>query len=240
MLTLLDVRSGYGRSEILHGVGLEVRAGEVAAIIGPNGAGKSVLLKTITGLLPCRSGKILFDDRDVTGLNANARFQLGITYVPQAAVVFPDMTVEENIVMGAITERRGDQLRAALQRTYESFPALLERRHQAAGSMSGGQQRQVALARVLMRTPRLVLLDEPSIGLDPKALASLRRNIRTLTDWNITVVLVEQNVRFALRVAEVANVLALGQIVHRDRAENLRGRKDLFKFYLSGGVPAEA
>jgi len=212
LLRLRDVRAGYGALEVLHGVDLDIRPGEMVTILGPNGAGKSVLLKTIAGTLAARGGAIEFAGRSVTRMPSSERWSLGLATLPQTGIVFPAMSVEENLLMGVYAERRRSRARVALDQTYQRYPALIEQRRQPAGSLSGGQQKLVGLARALMGEPKLLLLDEPSIGLDPKSLAAIRGELLALNAAGLTLVLVEQNVSFALSLARRACFLELGRI----------------------------
>ena len=231
-LGLDGVRSGYGRLEVLHALSLRVEAGEMVAIVGANGAGKSVLLKTVAGLLPCWSGGIVFEGATISGLAASRINRLGITYIPQTAITFPRMTVEENLRLGAYAETDRRRLAERLDDAYAFSPELKRRRRQQAGSLSGGQQKILALARATMGRPRLLLLDEPSIGLDPRSLALVFEKIVALNRAGITILIVEQNVRMALAVASRAYLLELGEISHEGEARALLADPELAAIYF--------
>ncbi|MGE0802897.1 MAG: ABC transporter ATP-binding protein [Lautropia sp.] len=233
MLLRLDaVRSGYGPIDVLHGLDLDVQAGERLAILGPNGAGKSVLLKTMAGILPVRAGRVGFAGEDVTARGAAARARLGLTLLPQSGLVFPAMTVEENLLMGVYFEPDRSARRAALARTYERFPSIAELRRRRANALSGGQQKMLGLARAMMPQPKALLLDEPSIGLDPRTLGFFADELARLHAQGITLVLVEQNVRFALRVADRVCFLRLGRIERDEPASRLGDPDRLLSLYF--------
>lgn len=234
-LRLEGVRSGYGAIDVLHGVDLAVEAGETVAVLGPNGAGKSVLLKTISGMLQARAGTIEFAGNDVTKLPAAKRASLGLGLLPQTGVVFPAMTVEENLLMGVYLERRQARRQAALTRVYERYPRVADNRRKSAGSLSGGQQKLVGLARAMMSEPIALLLDEPSIGLDPKSLALLAQELAALNSTGMTLILVEQNVRFALATARRACFLELGRIASDGPSAGFASGGDLLALYFGKG-----
>ena len=234
-LRLDSVRSGYGRLEVLHALSLEVADGEIVAIVGANGAGKSVLLKTIAGLLPCWSGEIWFEDDKISGLPASRINRRGITYIPQTAITFPRMTVEENLRIGAFAVTDRGRLAKRLEAAYAFAPELYQRRRQQAGSLSGGQQKMLALGRAMMGEPRMLLLDEPSIGLDPRSLALVFEKIVALNDAGITLFIVEQNVRMALTTAGRAYLLELGAIRYQGDAQSLLTEPRAQVGFISGG-----
>lgn len=212
-LKLEGVVAGYGQGDILRGVNLEVEPGSVMCVIGPNGAGKSTILRAISGLLHPRSGSIAVDGEPIVSLKPREVLSRGIVHVPQERSLFPQMTVWENVLLGAHV--LGDRARARrrIEEVADRFPILRDRRNAHAGSLSGGEQKTVELARALMLDPRLIMLDEPSMGLDPKARQLVFSTIRRLKETGLTVLLVEQNARQALRLADRAYVLENGRIV---------------------------
>jgi ABC-type branched-subunit amino acid transport system ATPase component len=234
LLTAHNLTAGYGRLDILHGVSLEVRAGEIVSIIGPNGAGKSTAFKTVVGFLNPRAGRVVFNGEDITGLRPDVVLRRGLAYVPQGRIVFPQMTVLENLEMGAYIERDGGRVKAALEQVYGLFPILFERRRQKAGTMSGGEQQMVAIARALMTTPRLVLLDEPSLGLSPKFVTLIFEKLAAMKDAGYTLMLVEQNATRALAVADRAYVLELGKNRFEGPGAALLADPDVKRLYLGG------
>ena len=213
LLRAEGLTAGYGKMAILHDVTFEVRVGEMVSVIGPNGAGKSTAFKTIVGFLRPQSGRVRFDGQDITGLRPDQVLPRGLAYVPQGRIVFPQMTVLENLEMGAYIERDGARIRAALERVYGLFPILAERRSQKAGTMSGGEQQMVAIGRALMSEPRLLLLDEPSGGLAPAFVSEIAAIVRSLKGQRVTMVMVEQNIRLALTVADRILILRDGRVI---------------------------
>ncbi|MBI4591586.1 MAG: ABC transporter ATP-binding protein [Candidatus Rokubacteria bacterium] len=228
------IHAGYGKLEILHGVSLEVRRQELVSVIGPNGAGKSTAFKTIIGLLRPRSGRILFDGREITGLRPDQVLRLGLAYVPQGRIVFPQMTVLENLEMGGYIERDPARVREALERVYALFPILAERTRQKAGTMSGGEQQMVAIARALMTTPKLILLDEPSLGLSPKFVTLIFEKLVEMKRAGYTMMVVEQNAAKALSVADRGYVLELGQNRFEGTGQLLLTDPEVKRLYLGG------
>jgi branched-chain amino acid transport system ATP-binding protein len=215
-LQLQQVTAGFGAVTVLHGIDLVVEQGSIAGVFGLNGAGKSVTMKTIAGVVPARSGTIVFEGEDVTRLPAEQRVAKGMGHVPQGRQVFPHLTVEENLRLGAYTLRRQHRGRyaAALDGVYDRFPVLRQRRTQLAGTLSGGQQASLSVARALVNEPRLVLVDEPSAGLSPKMQQDLREVLQVVKASGVTMVLVEQNVAFGLSLVDTANLLQTGVVVH--------------------------
>ena len=234
LLRVEGVYAGYGQMEILHGVSLDVRRGEMVSIIGPNGAGKSTVFKTVVGLLRPRAGRVLFDGRDIGGLRADQVLPLGLAYVPQGRIVFPQMTVLENLEMGAYIERDRARLRASLERVNALFPILAERRQQKAGTMSGGEQQMVAIARALMTNPKLILLDEPSLGLSPKFVSLIYDKLTEMKGVGYTLLVVEQNAAKALSVADRGYVLELGRNRFADTGRALLSDPEVKRLYLGG------
>ena len=233
MLKLDSVRIAYGAIEAVKGVDLEVRAGEVVTIIGANGAGKSTLLKGIAGLERIADGRVLIDGRDCTDVPAHRRLGLGLALSPEGRGVFPDQTVRDNLLLGAYVRRGGEAERdAALRREFARFPRLQERQHQMAGTLSGGEQQMLAIARALMSEPRLLLLDEPSLGLAPLIIADIFRTIRALRDAGLTILLVEQMANQALAVADRAYVLETGRVTAQGSGRELLNDPTVRAAYL--------
>jgi branched-chain amino acid transport system ATP-binding protein len=231
ILRLDDVTTYYGQMRILEGINLEVAPGELVCLLGGNASGKSTTLKTILGIVKPRSGSVVFDGEDVTPWSVPQRIARGMAIVPENRRLFGDMTVQENLELGA-TLRRGEDLTADFERVHELFPRLHERRDQLAGTLSGGEQQMVAMGRALMSRPRLLLMDEPSMGLSP---ALVQRNfeiINQVHDTGVAVLMVEQNATMALSIADRGYVLATGEIVLADKAEALLESEDLKRAYL--------
>jgi len=224
LLSAEGLRSGYGGKPVLQGVELNVSAGEIVAVIGRNGVGKSTLMKTLMGLLPATSGSIGFSGRTLEQLAAHKRARLGVGYVPQGRDVFPRMSVEENLKVGEMI--RGGAEKADYERVYASFPILEERRNQRAGTLSGGQQQQLAIGRVLIGRPSLILLDEPSEGIQPSIVQDIARIVVELNRTaGITIVFVEQNLDMIRAMAQRAYVMDKGRVVAEMGAEELRDRE---------------
>ena len=226
--------AGYGKMPILHEVSLIIAPGELVAVIGPNGAGKSTTFKVIVGFLKPTQGRVLFDGDDITGLRPDQVLRRGLAYVPQGRIVFPQMTVLENLEMGGYTERNPVRIREALERVYALFPILAERRHQKAGTMSGGEQQMVAIGRALMTTPKLVLLDEPSLGLSPKYVSLIFQKLVEMKRAGYTLMLVEQNAAKALSVADRGYVLELGRNRFEGSGRTLLDDPEVKRLYLGG------
>jgi branched-chain amino acid transport system ATP-binding protein len=228
------ITAGYGKMAILHDVTLEVRTGEMVSVIGPNGAGKSTAFKTIVGFLRPTHGRVCFDGQDITGLRPDQVLHRGLAYVPQGRIVFPQMTVLENLEMGAYIERDAGRIRHALDRVYTLFPILAQRRGQKAGTMSGGEQQMVAIARALMTTPKLILLDEPSLGLAPKFVSLIFDKLSDMRHAGFTLMVVEQNAARALAVADRGYVLELGRNRFEGGGQALLQDPEVKRLYLGG------
>jgi len=234
LLRAESITAGYGKMAILHDVTVEVRAGEMVSVIGPNGAGKSTAFKTIVGFLRPTGGRVRFDGQDIAGLRPDQVLHRGLAYVPQGRIVFPQMTVLENLEMGAYIERDGRRVREALERVYALFPILAERRSQKAGTMSGGEQQMVAIGRALMTTPKVILLDEPSLGLAPKFVSLIFDKLVEMKRAGYTMMVVEQNAAKALAVADRGYVLELGRNRFEGTGRALLEDPEVKRLYLGG------
>jgi branched-chain amino acid transport system ATP-binding protein len=234
LLRAEGLTAGYGKMPILHDVTLEVRVGEMVSVIGPNGAGKSTAFKTIVGFVRATSGRVMFDGQNITGLRPDQVLPRGLAYVPQGRIVFPQMTVLENLEMGAYIERDGGRVRESLEHVYALFPVLAERRRQRAGTLSGGEQQMVAIGRALMTHPKLILLDEPSLGLSPKFVSLIFDTLAEMKREGYTLMVVEQNAAKALTVADRAYVLELGRNRFEGTGAALLADPDVKRLYLGG------
>ena len=223
---------GYTEVEILQGVHINVKTGEIVSVIGPNGAGKSTLLKTIFGLLKPKVGHIILKDEDITGLKPDKIARKGISYVPQVDNVFSSLAVQENLEMGAFIRRDDYSLR--LNEIFELFPMLKERKKQKAGQLSGGQRQMVAMGRALMLDPQVLLLDEPSAGLAPLVVADIFEKIKEINASGVSIVIVEQNAREALKMADHGYVLSMGKNVLDDSGQALLANDEVGRLYLGG------
>ena len=234
MLEVRDLRVAYGRVEALHGVSITIEQGEIVTVIGANGAGKSTLLRTICGVLRPIAGSVQLGGENVTGLSSSEMIRRGIAMVPEGRHVFPEMTVGENLDLGAYYRRGGAAIRADRERMLALFPILRERLRTPAGNMSGGQQQMLAIGRALMSGPRLLLLDEPSLGLAPAIVQQLAQIIRGLNRDGTTILLVEQNARLALRLAHRGYVMATGRITQTGTGQDLLHDRAVVETYLGG------
>jgi ABC-type branched-subunit amino acid transport system ATPase component len=232
LLQIEGVRVGYQEVDILHGINLSLEEGQIVSVIGPNGAGKSTLLKTIFGLLQPRNGKISFKGEDITGLKPEKIVQKGISYVPQVENVFPNLSVQENLEMGAFI--RSDDFSHKYKEIYELFPVLEEKRKQKVRHLSGGQRQMVAMGRALMLDPEIILLDEPSACLAPLLVSNIFEMIKEINSNGISIIIVEQNAKKALEMADHGYVLAMGENVLDDTGAALLANEDIGRLYLGG------
>ena len=234
MLQIKDLYVSYGMMEVLHGISIDVKPQERVSVIGPNGAGKSTLIKTIMGIVKPVSGQILYNGQDITRLPAHKRAGLGIGYVPEGRRVFGKLTVEENLRMGAYELKDNNHIRENMEKVYEIFPRLGERKDQLASTMSGGEQQMLAISRALMLDPKMLLIDEVSMSLMPIMVNTCFDVIQKLNKQGITILVVEQNANKALKVADRGYVLETGNIIISDTAENMRKDDTVQKAYLGG------
>ena len=235
MLEISDLHVAYGKVEAVRGVSLLLQKGQIVTVIGPNGAGKTTLLAAAIGLLPAR-GRLIFDGEDLFKLDVEARVERGFCLVPETRELFGELTVYDNLVLGAYP-RRSDRAFVArgLEETYGRFPRLAERRTQRANTLSGGERQMLALGRAMMSAPRLLMLDEPSLGLAPLIVRDILRIVASLRDTGVSILLVEQNARAALEIADHGYVLETGEIVLDGEAKSLLGNPRVQASYLGGG-----
>jgi branched-chain amino acid transport system ATP-binding protein len=232
LLEMRDVVVRYGKATALQGVSMDICQDEIVTLIGSNGAGKTTTLRAISGLNIPNSGKIHFQGRLINGVEPHEIVRMGIAHVPEGRRVFGPMTVEENLELGAFLRKDRLGMAQDFDRMYESFPRLKERRRQAAGSLSGGEQQMLAIARALMSSPKVLLLDEPSLGLSPILVREVGRIISRINGQGVTVILIEQNARMALRLAHRAYILELGKIILHGNARELADNEGVKKAYL--------
>jgi branched-chain amino acid transport system ATP-binding protein len=232
MLVLDDIHTFYGSIEALKGISLEVKEGEIVTLIGSNGAGKSTTLRSISGLTPPLTGKIVFQGREIQGLGGHEVAELGIAHSPEGRRIFARMTVLENLEMGAFTRRDAEGIKQDLERVYTLFPRLKEREKQKGGTMSGGEQQMLAMGRALMANPKLLLLDEPSLGLAPVIVDRIYETIREINAQGTTILLVEQNANYALDVSARGYVLEVGSVALSGASDELRTDERVQKAYL--------
>ena len=233
ILRLNNLESAYGPIKAIRGVSLKVRRGEISTVLGSNGAGKTTILKTISGIIDPRRGSVLFDGHDITACDPALVVRHGLVHVPEGREVFPLLSVRDNLLMGAYTRSDRDAVARDIEASYGYFPILRERAAQDAGLLSGGQQQMLAIARALVAHPRMILLDEPSLGLSPKLTKEIFEIVvRINRERGTTILLVEQNANMALNAADYGYVLENGRIVMEDRCEVLRDKDDVKEFYL--------
>jgi len=240
---ILDVQNlvgGYGKMTILNGTTFSVPRGSITTIIGPNGAGKSTVFKAIFGLLKLREGRIVFKGRDVTGLSPRALLAAGICYVPQGRNIFAELSVRHNIELGAVAAERDIDLAARIEAALDKFPVLRRKANQQASTLSGGEQKQLEIARGLLLDPALVLVDEPSIGLSPLMVQQTFAILKQLRDAGVTILLIEQNARSALEISDFGIVLELGQTRMVDRAERILNDPRIGELFLGGAMQGSA
>ncbi len=232
LLSVRGLRAGYGPIDVLHDISLTVNPGEIVAMIGANGAGKTTTLMTLSGVVKARAGEVAFDGHDLRRFPAHQIVRLGLAQSPEGRKIFPRLTVLENLEMGAFTRTDKPGIAADLDKAFAMFPILKERQHQAGGLLSGGQQQMLAIARALMARPKLLLLDEPSLGLAPQIVVQIFDVIRDLNEQGVSVLLVEQNARMALKVAHRGYVLETGRVTCEDRADALLNDPRIRAAYL--------
>ena len=232
MLTFKDLEVYYGIIQAIKGISFEVNEGEVIALIGANGAGKTTILHTITGLIAAKSGSIQFEGNDLTKIPAHSIVSLGMAHVPEGRRIFAELTVLENLKMGAYTRKDKKEIEDTIEKVYKRFPRLNERKNQIAGTLSGGEQQMLAMGRALMSHPRIILMDEPSMGLSPLFVSEIFDIIKEISESGTTVLLVEQNAKKALSIANRAYVLETGKIVLEGDAKELMNNDSVKKAYL--------
>ena len=237
VLALEGITGGYGDTEILHNVSLKVDPGEIVVIIGPNGAGKSTAMKAVFGLLHLTEGRIILDDKDITNTPPQRVVRQGVCYVPQTSNVFPNLTVQENLEMGAYV--RNDDIAPRIQEMYELFPPLAEKKDQAAGTLSGGQRQMVAMGKALMLNPTILLLDEPTAGLSPKFRGEIFKVVRDINAAGTPILMVEQNAKQALHIADRGYILVDGENRLHDTGEGLLANPEVAEMFLGGRGSAE-
>ncbi|WP_343250671.1 ABC transporter ATP-binding protein [Diplocloster hominis] len=232
MLKVTDLKVYYGVIQAIKGISFEVNQGEVIALIGANGAGKTTILHTVTGLIPPKTGKIEFEGKDITKLQGHKIVSLGMAHVPEGRRVFASLTVLENLRLGAYTRKNKEEISSSLEMVYKRFPRLEERKSQLAGTLSGGEQQMLAMGRALMSKPRILLMDEPSMGLSPIYVNEIFDIIKQVSAEGTTVLLVEQNAKKALDIADRAYVLETGNIALEGKASDLMNNESVKKAYL--------
>ncbi|MAV25235.1 MAG: ABC transporter ATP-binding protein [Gammaproteobacteria bacterium] len=232
LLTLSNIETYYGPIMAIHGVSLSVEEGQIAILLGANGAGKTTVLKTISGAMDPQKGKVLFEGQEIQGKDPDEVARMGVAHVPEGREVFPFLTVKENLLMGAFS-RRDDEVASDIDMVLDYFPVLKEKASQQAAFLSGGQQQMLAIGRALMLRPRLMLLDEPSLGLSPRLVSEIAEIIKRLNEeQSVTMLLVEQNARMALDIGDYGFVLEVGRIVMEDTCDRLKDAEDIQEFYL--------
>jgi branched-chain amino acid transport system ATP-binding protein len=232
ILQVENIHTFYGSIEALKGISIEVKEGEIVTLIGSNGAGKSTTLRSISGLNPPKTGKIIYDGKEIQGTPAHEVSALGIAQAPEGRRIFPRLTVGENLDMGAFLRSNREEIARDRDRVYELFPRLKERENQRGGTMSGGEQQMLAMGRAMMANPKMLLLDEPSLGLAPVVVDRIYETIRTINQQGVTILLVEQNANYALDVSARGYVLETGKVALTDQSAALRSNEEVQKAYL--------
>lgn len=232
LLEITDLAGGYGATRILHGITMQVNSGDATALLGANGAGKTTLMKTLAGLMPASAGRIRWRGEDITAAPANVRVRAGLVLVPEGRMVFPGLSVRENLRLGAVNSRARPRWRSSLERIYALFPRLREREGQLAETLSGGEQQMLAIGRGLMAEPTLMLLDEPTLGLAPVVALQMFELVRTLASQSVTVLLAEQDVQRTLAVARYGYVVENGRVALQGPAAELAGDPQIRQAYL--------
>jgi branched-chain amino acid transport system ATP-binding protein len=241
ILRLEDVVAGYGSETILRGLSFSVRRGAITTVIGPNGSGKSTAFKAVFGVLPVRAGRILYDGREITNHTPRQLIAAGICYVPQGRNIFPELSVLHNLELGGVAAPKGFELSARMETAMDRFPVLRRKAHQQASTLSGGEQKMLEIARGLLLEPRLMLIDEPSIGLSPILVEELFGIIRDMRARGVTVLMIEQNAKRALEESDFGIVLELGSTRLQDRAESILADQRIGQLFLGGGLePTQA
>ena len=236
LLEIKGVHAGYGNLKILRGIDMEIPTGGIVTLLGGNGTGKSTLLKAISGLLPLMEGEIVFDGVSVSKMKPHERMRLGLVQVTQAKEAYPAMTVEENLVLGAYTRKDREATKADLQKVYDFFPVLRERRKQLSGTLSGGEVQMLVIGRGLMASPKMLMLDEPSAALAPKVVLEIFANINRIAKSGVTILVVEQNVRMALILAQYGYIIRDGVIMMKGEAKKLISDPAVKESFLGGSV----
>lgn len=232
MLSLNNLETYYGQVYALKGINMEVRKGEIVALLGANGAGKSTTLKTISSLVPAASGSVIFEGKDITHAEPHTIVEMGVIHVPEGRMVFKNLTVLENLELGSFTLKSDAERKKNMEKVFELFPVLKERQKQMGGFLSGGEQQMLAIGRALMVTPRVLLLDEPSMGLAPIVVNNIMKTIKQINEEGTTILLVEQNAKVALKLADRGYVLETGEIVMEGHASVLSKDESIVKAYL--------
>lgn len=235
MLRIYELTVAYSTVPVLHGVNLEVPQNKIVALLGANGAGKSTILKSISGLIKPISGRIEFCGHSIAGLRPDEIVKLGVAHVPEGRLVFPGLTVADNLKIGAYSRKYSkNKLKANMEKAYELFPRLAERRNQLAGTMSGGEQQMLAIARAIMSEPRLLMLDEPSLGLAPVIVDLIMDKIKEINEQGTTILLIEQNAELALAISDYAYVMSVGEVVLSGESCEIAKDKSMLEAYLGG------